>query len=265
MRLFPARTFVPLCLALALALAVTFGAPLAHAQGHSERMANIAAEHAHAQQMYDYGRVAAENDANSQNDNYEEEEDTGYYGSYDSAGPGTPITREMQYLIESARRELDEFAAIQADPQYQRYVNGGWDFYQMRSPAEPGEYCAATYLSKDGMITLAGVDSSWNGGMLILVGPNIPKPDAFREITATLTQTDEAPATVRVYNYERKPGMEELGTLIFAVPTMDAALAGMTEELELAISIEGQEVFRMSYKDGLAARDELRKCVDQRR
>ncbi len=261
MRLFPARSAVPLYMALTLAAGI--GAPLAHAQDHGERMANIAADH--ARQMNDYGYTASRNYADSQEGYASDEEDTGYYSSYADIGPITPMTLEMQYLIESTRRELDEVAAVHADPRYQRYANGGWDYYQSRSPAGPGEYCAATYLNRDGMITLTGVGSGWDGALLMFVGEDIPKPDAFREISATLTQSGDTPATVRVYNYERRPGMEALGTLVFAVPAMSAALAGMTDELEFVIAIEGQEVFRMTWKDGLAARDELRKCVRQRR
>lgn len=262
----PSKSARPLLAVASLALWLTVSSGIgleAEAQDHGERMANIAADH--ARQMNDYGYMASQNYANSQEEYYPEEEDTGYYSSYGSIGPITPITLEMQYLIESARRELDEIDAMYADPRYQRFINGGWDHYQSRSPAGPGEFCAATYLSRDGMITLTGVDSSWDGAMLMFVGENIPKPETFREISATLTQNGEAPATVRVYNYERKPEMPEVGTLVFAVPTMNAALAGMTDELEFAISIEGEEVFRMAWKDGLTARDELRECVRQRR
>lgn len=262
----PSKFDRPLLAVAGLALTLTVclgGAPDAQAQDHAERMANIAADH--ARQMNDYGYMAAQNYANSQEEFYPEEEDTGYYSSYGSIGPITPITLEMQYLIESARRELDEIDAVHADPRYRRYADGGWDYYQSRSPAGPGEFCAATYLNRDGMITLTGVDSSWDGAMLMFVGANIPKPESFREISASLAQNGEAPATVRVYNYQRKPEMPEVGTLVFAVPAMEAALAGMSDELEFAISIEGREVFRMSWKDGLAARDELRKCLRQRR
>ena len=114
------------------------------------------------------------------------------------------------------------------------------------------------------MITLTGVDQSWDGAMLIFVGEHIPKPDTFRTITATLKQTGDAPATVQVHNLAQVPQMHELGTLVFAVPSMTAALSGMTDELEFVIEIEGAEVFRMSWKDGLKARDQLRKCLRRR-
>lgn len=260
---FPTRSDRPVVFAASLALVMAAGLAVAApalAQDHGERMANIAAEH--AQQMNDYGYMASQNYADDADDYYSEEEDTGYYGSF---APSAPMTLEMQYLLEATRRDQEIIAQIQADPRFERYANGGWDYYQSRLPADPGEYCAATYLNRDGMITLTGVDSSWDGAMLIFVGERIPKPETFREISATLTQTGGAPEMVRVYNFEVRPETPEFGSLLFAVPAMEAALAGMSDELEFAISIEGEEVFRMSWKDGRTARNELRKCLRQRR
>ncbi len=45
---------------------------------------------------------------------------------------------------------------------------------------------------------------------------------------------------------------------------MPAALNGMINESEFVIAVEGQEVFRMSWKDGVSARNTLRRCVRQR-
>ncbi len=245
---------------LRLSLAIGCLSSAAQAQDHAERMANIGAEH--AQQMNDYGRMAAENYANSQYDEYYEEDAD--YGYYSSSAPPAPMTLEQQYLAQALRRDQEIIAELQSDPRLERFVNGGWDYYQSRQPAEPGEYCAATYLNRHGMITLTGVDKSWEGAMLIFVGENIPKPAAFRTITATLKQTGDLPATVQVHNLARVPQMHELGTLVFAVPSMGAALGGMTDTLEFIIEIEGKEVFRLSWKDGLKAREQLRKCVRKR-
>lgn len=245
---------------MSVGLAAGLAATPAHAQDHGERMANIYAEH--AQQMNDYAYQASVDYANSQYDDYyEEDEDTGYYSSY---APPAPLTLEQQYLIEAQRKDREIINALKADPRFERYINGGWDHYQSRLPAKPGEYCAATYLNRDGIITLTGSDKKWDGGMLLFVGAKIPRPEAFREVTATLTQSGDPPATVRVYNFASEPGTEGLGTLAFAVPSMGDALRGMTDDLEFVIQIEGQEVFRMSWKDGLKARDELRKCVRRR-
>ena len=245
---------------LGLMLAIGLGCSNALAQDHAERMANIGAEH--AQQMNDYGRMAAENYANAQYDDYyDDEQDNGYYGP---SSPPAPMTLEQQYLIQALRRDQEIIAELQSDPRFERYANGGWDYYQSRQPAGPGEYCAATYLNRDGMITLTGVDKRWDGAMLIFVGENIPKPAALRAVSATLKQTGDPPATVRVHNLALVPQMHELGTLVFAVPTMAAALGGITDTLEFIIEIEGEQVFRMAWKDGLKARDQLRKCLRKR-
>ncbi len=251
-------------LALAFGLSVLMAAGLsvasANAQGHAENMANLNA--AHARQMNDYGYMASQNYANSQYDDYyEEDSDNGYYSSY---SPPAPLTLEQQYLIQAQQRDQEIMDELRADPRFERYINGGWDYYQARQPSEPGEYCAATYLSRHGIITLFGSDKNWDGGMLMFVGAKIPRPDTFMEVTATLTQSDDPPATVRVYNFAADPNLEGVGTLVFAVPSMEDALRGMTDDVEFVIQIEGQQVFRMSWKDGLKARDELRKCVRQR-
>lgn len=174
--------------------------------------------------------------------------------------PAPTLTREQLARFEA------EAAAERAerDARYERWFNGYWDFFQGRDPAEPGEFCTAMYQNPQGIIALSGFDKSWDGGLLMFTGEDIPKPRRLREITVTLTQTGEAPARVKVYNSARDPGMGDFGTLIFAVPTMEAALAGMTEEQEFAISIDGREVFRMGWKGGLQARDELRTCHGNR-
>lgn len=263
MRLFTTRTMAP-ALCLALTLAAGLGAPLAHAQDHGERMANIAAEH--AQQMNDYSREAAENYANSQNDYYAEEEDTGYYGAYrPSSDPALNVlTLEMQYMMQAVERAQTIRAEMESDPRYERWLNGGWDHYRSRQPAGPGEYCAATYLSQDGLITLTGVDSSWDGAMLMFVGTKIPTPAELERVTATLSQTGASPFTVQAFLFAADPAREGFGTVVFSVPSMEDALRTMLDENDFTVEIDGREVFRMGYKEGLKARDELRKCVRQR-
>lgn len=178
--------------------------------------------------------------------------------SRSSSRPVLTAEQLKELQAEAQKQQLEEEA------KYQRWVNGNWDFFQSREPAEPGEFCTAMYQNPQGLIALSGFDKTWDGALLMFTGENIPQPRKFREITATLTQTGEAPANVKVFNYARDPRMGPLGTLVFAVPTMEAALAGMTDELEFAIAIGGKEVFRAAWKGGLKAVEELRKCVSKR-
>lgn len=195
-------------------------------------------------------------DAHSRYTNRYDDDDRGSNRS----PPARGLTQEELKLLEAQSRERQ----IEEEARYQRWLKGSWEFFQSREPAGPGEYCSAMFQSRDGMITLSGVDKSWDGALLMFTGENIPKPRKFREITATLTQTGDASAKVKVFNYARDPRMGPFGTLVFAVPTMEAALAGMTDELEFVIAIEGKEVFRMAWKDGLKAGDQLRQCVRKR-
>lgn len=174
------------------------------------------------------------------------------------------MTPELEAALEQRRQDDETVAKLRADPVFMRYWKGYWEHYQARENADPGEFCAATYVNLDGSITLSGFDESWDGGLLMFVGRDIPQPRAFEEITATLTQNKERPVTVRIYNLPASPKMPGHGTLIFAVPRMADALSGMENEQTFAISIRGKEVFRMSWKDGKEARNSLRRCVRQR-
>lgn len=183
---------------------------------------------------------------------------TYYLSGYDS------LTPEQEQHLEERRQNDEKLNELRKDPVLMRHVNGYWEQYQARESAKPGEFCAATYTNLHGSITLNGVDDRWEGGLLTFIGKDIPKPDSFREITATLTQSGGKPAAVRVYNPQSSPEMKGLGTLIFAVPSMKGALSGMEDEQEFVISIEGEEVFRMSWKEGIDARNALRRCIRQR-
>ncbi len=185
-------------------------------------------------------------------------------GDDDQEGPSRPpapgLTLEEANALQASMREQEALE----NAELERWRNGFWQFFQSRDPADPGEYCAAMFQNPQGMITLTGLDETWDGALLMFTGENVPRPRRFREITATLTQTGDPPATLRVFNFANDPRMNELGTLVFAVPSMDAALDSISDEQEFAVSIGGDEVFRMGWKDGREARDSLRRCVRQR-
>lgn len=174
------------------------------------------------------------------------------------------LTPEQEAYLEQRRQDDEKLNALRADPVLMRFVNGYWEYYQSRESAAPGEFCAASYSNLHGIVTLSGVDKSWEGGLLTFTGRAIPKPDTFRKIKATLTQTGDRPATVEIFNPAASEAMKGLGTLIFAVPSMKAAVSGMLNDQAFAVSVDGREVFRMTWKDGDKARNALRQCMRQR-
>jgi len=174
------------------------------------------------------------------------------------------MTPEIEAAIKAQERDEAIVSGLRADPVFMRYWNGFWDHYQAKDAARPGEFCAATFVNLDGSVTLTGWDRSWEGGLLMFVGRDIPRPEQFRQIAATLTQNDDPAATVRIFNPPASAAMPDAGTLIFAVPSMADALAGMEDAQQFVISIENKEVFRMRWQDGREARNSLHRCVRQR-
>lgn len=232
--------------ALAMAGALYLGVNTdAHAQSYNETMSELS-----AREFYDdvQRRISAST-----------HDGPTYYlmGDYS-------LAPEQERYLEEQRQNDEKLDTLRKDPVLMRHVAGYWTHYQARESVRPGEFCAATYTNLDGSITLNGVDGRWEGGLLTFIGKHIPKPAAFSEITATLKQTGDKPTTVRIYNPQSTPEMKGFGTLIFAVPSMKAALSGMAEAQEFAISIEGTEVFRMGWKGGVEARNALRHCMRQR-
>lgn len=233
------------CMTLVCLVSLGIGVGSTHAQSFNEM-----ASEASAQQFY--ADVQARISASTHDG------ETAYFSQrYE-------MTPELEAAMEQRRQDDETVARLRADPVFMRYYEGYWEHYQAREDAGPGEHCAATYVNLDGSITLSGSDRRWDGGMLVFIGKSIPQPEAFREITATLTQDDGRPATVQIYNLPASDEMAGHGTLIFAVPSMFDALSGMQDEQAFSVSIEGEEVFRMSWKNGREARDTLRRCVRQR-
>lgn len=184
-----------------------------------------------------------------------------FYFTTDYAAQLTP---EQKKQLEARNKDYEIMEKLRRDPVLARLANGYWDNYQARQSAGPGEFCAASYVNLDGVITLSGFDKSWEGGLLVFMGKNIPKPKAFTELTVTLAQSGEKPATINVFNPPATQEMRDYGTLIFAVPSMKEALAGMEDKQDFAVAAGGKEVFRMSWKDGVKARKVLSECLRTR-
>lgn len=164
----------------------------------------------------------------------------------------------QQLLAESS----DKVEQLSKDPRFSRYHNGGWDFFQDKVDAAPGEYCAAFFWKKDGFVRVSGPGGDYQGALLTFWGENIPRPKKVEKIKVTLTQSKEPPQTVQAFNYIM-PG-DAYGAIALAVPSIEAALAGMENVQSFDLAIEGKSVAKVEWHGGLAARDQLSKCVSVR-
>lgn len=178
----------------------------------------------------------------------------------------------MEDLVSTAKKEIKAPEAIDKsrkraldDPRRKKVEAGFWQFFQGRRDAKPGEFCTAVYWQRDRMISIAGPGGSYRGALLgfVAIEPpeGFPRPDdakATRKIKVTLKQGADAPASVMAFN-STIAGLSDEVT--FAVPTIDAALAGMEDKLRFKIDHEGREIFNLEWHSGFAARDMLKRCL----
>ena len=212
-----------------------------------------AAQAQHNQQMIDIAATAPQ----------------GAEGSDYTPPPPDPMQVRMSVasgMIQMMQRQVDDAAklsALRKDPRYERYQNGGWDFFQDLPDAAPGEFCAAFYWKKGGMVRISGPGGGYGGGLLTFWGEDIPRPMKVEKITVTLSQTGYPAQTVKAFNYVLPE--EAFGAIALAVPSIEAALATMTDVIAFDLLINGHSVAKVDWTEGFVARDKLQKCIVQRR
>lgn len=198
-------------------------------------------------------------------------------GGYNDSGPArssAPRYDPMQALLSNAKnvtttalQQSSKLAERLKDPSfkqaYDRYTNGGWDYFQDHANARPGEYCAAFYWKGTGMVRLSGPGRDYKGALLTFWSDDIPKPDGVKKLKVTLSQSNGgAPQTVEAFNY-KLPG-DAYGAVAFAVPSMDALLDNILDVHGFEIAMQGKRVAKVDWTGGVAAREQLRQCASKR-
>lgn len=164
-------------------------------------------------------------------------------------------------MLQGISTQMDLFMS---DPKNQEILKGYWTF----TGDKPNEICSARFMRQGVWVSIFEPGGDIPGAFLMFWGSKIPKPAEFSKIRATLEQTGEQPATVDVFNMQFDLKTEEkftLGALFFQVPTMEAALDGIEDVHNFAVSVEGKKVLAIEWKDGLAARDKIKQCIAQKR
>ncbi|WP_240230386.1 DUF2794 domain-containing protein [Devosia lacusdianchii] len=231
---------------------------------------NICAMNAqHHQSMVDISAGYAYGDYYGEDEYYGDDYyDSGYYsGDLDysaySDDPGRSLSNEAASFVSAVAAQQAALAERLQDPgfakAYERYTNGGWDYFQDQAGARPGEYCAAFYWRGDGMVRLSGPGGDYPGALITFWGPDIPTPGSVETITVTLDQADGAPATVKAFNYHLAG--DAWGAIALAVPTIEAALDGMEDRQSFMLSIGGRMVAQVEWRDGLTAKSQLERCL----
>ncbi|MBI4782224.1 MAG: hypothetical protein HY785_13020 [Oscillatoriophycideae cyanobacterium NC_groundwater_1537_Pr4_S-0.65um_50_18] len=192
-------------------------------------------------------------------------------GDYGSSSYYDPDLAALEFQTANAMLQMQQQLELLQDPDYLRYLSGSWKLFPTATSEEitPGDYCVASFFkasmnpaANDApvMITVSGPGGDYDGSLLTFASEAIPRPETVETITVTLTQNDEPPATVRAFNYSM-PNLP-FGVIAFAVPTIDAALAGMEDVQSFDVAIAGQSVAQTTWHSGIRVRDELRNCLN---
>lgn len=203
----------------------------------------------------------------------------GYAGGYRCDGcnifadPGPPSYDAMSIAInEQAARNLEvqkqmqaseaKLRELESDPGFQQYRQGSWKFFQASPNSGPGENCTAMWAKEGGLISITGPGPSYQGGMLTFWSPDIPKPASTQTVAVTMKQSQYKPQSVNALNFS-VPNIP-FGAIALTVPTIDAALNTMLDVEQFTLELNGQVVAEVGWTGGLAARNQLQQCINNR-
>jgi len=250
----------------AVVAALAFAGPAAACSD----LPNICAMNAqHHQSMVDISASYAYGDYYGEEEYYGDDYyDSGYYsGDIDYSAyaedPGRSLSNEAASFASAVSAQQAALDEKLKDPgfrkAYERYSNGGWDYFQDNAGAAPGEYCAAFYWKGDGMVRLSGPGGDYQGALITFWGPNIPTPSEVKTISVTLDQADGAPQKVKAFNYHLAG--DAWGAIALAVPSIEAALEGMEDQQSFKLLIGSKTVAEVEWQGGLKAKRKLQSCL----
>ncbi len=174
-------------------------------------------------------------------------------------------------VLDSNKKKAEEYR--------EKVIAGWWEFMQASSKAGPGEYCAASFLRakrqtrsgngdglKEGIIvTLFGPGGNYRGALLAFSPLGEDSTEAFpklangKPVLVTLKQGNIKPVTLNAIYMNTGPKSPPL--LAFAVPSIEALMAGMEDTWSFDVGYDGKSIANIEWHNGLMARDELKKCL----
>lgn len=223
-------------------------------------LANICEMQAqHFREMMD---IAATPPWDSGEDQYEDD------GSSSEMVSAPRWTQEQWAAHAAAVREQEAIAEaehqrrIETEPGYRDFYNGWWIPQDGQQP-ESGASCMLHFARKGQGVILMGPSAEYKGAMLGFYGWFVPNSRSLKTISMTLVQDDEPAQTLKVFN-SRAPWMgDKVGMVFFAVPDIESALAGMSDDMhfELRDPKTQEMLMAIRWHSGFENRDAMRACV----
>jgi hypothetical protein len=197
---------------------------------------------------------------------YEEDD---YDSGRDYAPMRDPLTREdLERMIQNAKEvdainEAEHQRRLKEEPAYALFYNGFWVKTEL-DDADKDRSCMVHFTRKGQGVVLAGPGGKFSGGVLSLYGYFVPRSKNIETVTVTLKQDDDPAQQLLVFS-GKAPWMDNMGMVHFAVPDIDAALAGMTDKMRFALGYKGDEVMSITWHGGFKHRDMMKACLERQR
>lgn len=190
----------------------------------------------------------------------------------DSASAANPAGSfdVLANIMDDTKKEINAKEAVATSKQdmvgseqYKQMQDGHWQHFQANSAAKRGEYCTAMFVKQNMSVAILGPGGQYQGALMMFTAlagnDSFPQSEQPRVIQVTLKQASDPTATVGVFNFNL--GKWQTPVIAFAVPTIEAALQGMEDKLDFHLQYEGKDIGSIEWHSGLAARDELKKCL----
>lgn len=173
-------------------------------------------------------------------------------------------------VMDTSKKEINAKKTVEKSKEdfskskyYKLNKEGYWQFFQASSKAKKGESCTAMFM-KEGMgVSILGPGGDYKGALMMFFNaydnPAFPTSSTMTKVNVTLKQGKDAPVTTNALNYAI--GSMETPVVVFAVPTIQAALDGMEDRLDFHLQHNGQNIVDVEWHAGNMARDELKKCL----
>jgi len=193
----------------------------------------------------------------------------GYDNDYDNAPRRAPMTaRDLDRMIEDAkeldaRNEAEHQRRLKEYPAYSLFYNGFW-VKTGADDADKARSCMIHFARKGQGVVIAGPSGQYSGGVPSLYGYAVPRSNRLKTITVTLRQDTDPPQQLQVYS-GKTPWLDKLGMVHFALPDIDAAMAGMTDEMLFALEFKGEEMMSIKWQGGHKHRDIMKSCLQRQR
>ena len=186
-------------------------------------------------------------------------------------------------VMDNTKKEISAKSVLNSNKEdaekfREKIVTGWWEFMQASSNAKPGEYCAAMFLRAKRDQSPGGIDNFKEGVSVTLFGPGgnyrgallaftplddnhaFPNLQNGKPIKVTLRQGNETPSTLNAIYFDHV-GKAALPMITFAVPSIEALMAGMEDKWIFEVIYKGQSISNIVWHSGFKARDELKKCL----